>query len=195
MMLSPLPEVTRMHQLAWQPGAWMAEPWWEQLGLAAWREQYARMSSVRKALDELIIKRRGFPASALPAQVPDDARYLLSLEPRLPVLLTGMGLVLLGGKPYLMMGEYRRALTRILGGGGCDQLLMLWPRGAGASMVELAADDLPAHALAVGAGWLQRLDLGPAGQALAVLLPPAMDAPPDAFDLPMSFFIRMARFL
>lgn len=196
MMHSAIPNgIRRMHQLAWQPGAWMHAGWWTALELAPWQDSYRRYPACRSGIDRLIVARRGFPRAALPGALAPQQAALLALEPRLPQLITALGLLTLNCPDYLLMGPYRRALKSCLGERGGDQLLALhhdWRAGPAA----LTPDALAAAAFDAGSGWWRR-DAGScmAHAALAILLPPTGKLPGAVPGPAADWLIKIGRFL
>jgi hypothetical protein len=185
--------VRRAHELAWRPGRWMRADWWAALGLEGWRDAYRRHPGCRDALDRLIVARRGFPAAPLPAVLGESAREALALETRLHVLSTAMGLVALDCRDYLLLGEYRRALSPVLGTRGCDQLLALRPVW-GAGPADLTPDGLVAGAGERGGAALSAALPAPVRPVLSILLPPSAAAVPAA-ERNWPLLQRLARWL
>lgn len=194
------PAVQRLHTLAWRPGAVMHPGWWAYLGLAAWQDDYARHPGCQRALDALIVQRRGFPDAALPAALSDEQKRLLAMEGRLPLLVVALGLVAARLPELLLLGSYRRQLVPILGEAGCDQLAALVPEpnGQGAGP---PGEPLGAWLAELGRNWLDRTLPGSLlWQALSVTLPPpqpSLCAPsvtaPAGLALPVLF--RLERLL
>ncbi|WP_036665040.1 type III secretion system domain-containing protein [Paludibacterium yongneupense] len=183
----------RAYQLAWRPGRWMHVEWWPWLKLAGWRDVYSRHPACRAEIDRLIIARRGFPRAPLPSALDASQQALLALEPRLPALLTALGLIGLDCRDYLLLGDYRRAVSSVLGPHGCGQLLILQSRW-GAAAAEVEASALPAHALACGIAWLGEGGGQLLWPLLSSLLPPSaapVARPGDAW----ATFRRLARWL
>jgi hypothetical protein len=118
------PAVSRLHALAWRPGAEMHPGWWAALDLADWQDRYAQ-PACRAPIDRLIVARRGFPQAALPARLDPIQTALVALEPRLDALLVALGLLAHGRPDYLVMQPYRAAFADRLGERGCAQLLAL----------------------------------------------------------------------
>lgn len=190
------PAVQRLHALAWRPGAVMHRGWWGYLGLDAWRDDYRRHPGSRRALDALIVQRRGFPAAPLPAALSDEQRRLLALEPRLPVLLVALGAVAARAPELLLLGDYRRQLLAVLGDDGCDQLAALVPDGKGPSLSR-PPEQIVEWLRELGRLWLeQTLPGSTVWQALSICLPPPgalLATPPPGLALPMLF--RLERLL
>ncbi|KWC21387.1 type III secretion system subunit [Burkholderia ubonensis] len=118
------PAVSRLHALAWRPGAEMHPGWWAALGLTAWRDSYAH-PACRASIDRLIVARRGFPQRTLPPQLNASQSALVALEPRLDALMVALGLFAHGRPDYLLTQPYRTLLAAQLGEQGCVQLLAL----------------------------------------------------------------------
>ncbi|TWG84967.1 type III secretion system (T3SS) protein LEE [Cupriavidus gilardii J11] len=194
------PAVQRLHELAWRPGASMHAAWWDHLGLSAWKTDYDRHPGCRRALDALIVQRRGFPAAPLPAVLSDEQKRMLSLESRLPMLVVALGIVVARAPELLMLGSYRRQLLPVLGSDGCDQLAALIPEGRGAMAVE-PPSPLVEWLRGLGSHWLEQTLPGSViWQALSACLPPvsasAAGGPviaPPGLALPMLF--RLDRLL
>lgn len=145
-------ELTELYHFAWHPGDWMTDSWWEALNLKQWQETYKNYPICRLALNKLIIKRRGFPLNKLPVLINEENCQLLHLRPRLNRLLTGIGLIALGCKDYLLLGNYRCALRAVLGEKGCDPLLLIGTNWHGSPT--LAPEDIAFEAQQVGIAWL-----------------------------------------
>lgn len=194
------PWVQRLHRLAWRPGEAMHAQWWPYLGLGNWQEDYRRQAACRRALDALIVQRRGYPASALPAVLSEQQRQMMALEPRLPSLLVGLGVVAARLPELLLLGEYRRPLAAELGTGGCEQLAALVGDGGAAHRLPAPAQ-LPGWLRGIGIRWLDDTLRGSVvWSALSICLPPpeggASNAPiplPDRPALPM--LMRLDRLL
>ncbi|KVV41098.1 type III secretion system subunit [Burkholderia ubonensis] len=119
-----VPGVSRLHALAWRPGANMHPDWWPALNLDAWQESYA-YPACYASIDRLIVARRGFPRAALPARLDASQAALVALEPRLDTLMVALGLLAYGRPDYLLAQPYRTLLAAQLGEQGCAQLLAL----------------------------------------------------------------------
>lgn len=190
------PAVQRMHALAWRPGEHLHEDWWRHLDLAQWRDDYRRHPGCRRALDALIVQRRGFPVETLPASLTEQQFRLMRLEERLPTLLVALGLYARRQPDLLLLGAYRRRFADVLGEGGCEQLAALLP------CVHVADDIVaPEHAVEdmrrLGLAWLDAtMQASTVWQALSIRLPPppARRLPlPDGPALPVLF--RLERLL
>lgn len=171
MNIAPSPSVRRMHQLAWQPGAWLHKSWWAHLDLDGWEVPYARHASCRSSIDTVLVARRGFPDAALPATLSHAQEALLALEPELLKLTTALGLIALDCPEYLLLRDYRKALSEQLQDRACEQLFVLhhvWKSQP--AMVGPSA--LGEVALQAGTQWLTR-EAGncPATHGLLGLLP------------------------
>ncbi|ESJ24520.1 hypothetical protein B551_0205460 [Cupriavidus sp. HPC(L)] len=190
------PAVQRLHALAWRPGAVMHQGWWGYLGLDAWQDDYRRHPGSRRALDALIVQRRGFPAGPLPATLSDQQRRLLAIEPRLPMLLVALGAVAARAPELLLLGDYRRQLLAVLGDDGCDQLAALVPDGKGAALSR-PPEQIVEWLRELGRLWLDHtLPGSTVWQALSICLPPPdslLATPPAGLALPMLF--RLERLL
>jgi hypothetical protein len=188
--------VRRMHALAWRPGAHMNDTWWRKLGLDGWQIDYRTRPGCRRALNALIVEKRGFPASALPAALSDTQERLIRLEHRLPALLVAIGFYTLQAPELMLLGEYRRQLARALGDPACDQLAALVPRRLGGPAPGESGRFL-ARTLELGNSWMQTsLGACPAWQALAIRLPPlcaGLDLMPR--PSPVTTLFRMERLL
>ncbi|WP_198021402.1 type III secretion system domain-containing protein [Burkholderia sp. WSM2232] len=197
-MQSPVePLLARLYQLSWTPGAWMQEQWWAALDLGHWRPVYASLSSCRAALDSAIAKRRGFPDAVLPASLTAQQRQLLRLEGGLRKHMVGLGVVGLGLQPYLLLGEYRRALAPALDARACNQLLALAAPPGATFVASIEAGRFLDYATSYGQAWLGRQLRGcPVWRALEICLPPPMSI--DC-DIPSSSAIatlsRLERYL
>lgn len=119
------PSVQRLHQLAWQPGAWVDSSWWRHLRLAEWQALYNRHPYCRSAIDATLIARRGFPQEPLPAVLSTRQCALLELESRVYALTTALGLIALDCPEYLLLRDSREALSAHLGSRACEQLYFL----------------------------------------------------------------------
>lgn len=166
------PAVQRLHELAWRPGASMHVAWWDHLGLSAWKTDYDRHPGCRRALDALIVQRRGFPAEPLPAALSDEQKRMLALEPRLPMLVVALGVVAARAPELLLLGSYRRQLLPVLGNDGCDQLAALLPEGGRAPAME-SPSAIVDWLRGLGSHWLEQTLPGSViWQALSACLPP-----------------------
>jgi hypothetical protein len=173
------PVVLRLHELAWRPGAHMQQDWWAHLSIAPWKTDYQLHPGLRRALDALIVQRRGFPLGPLPASLSPDQVRLMGLERRLPTLLPAIGLFAVGSPELLLLGRYRRQLARMLGEHACDQLAALIPSTRGA-MIPIEPEALPELAYAYGRQWLDSaLQTCVGWQAISVCVaPPRHDVVP-----------------
>ncbi|KWN63604.1 type III secretion system domain-containing protein [Burkholderia ubonensis] len=193
------PELSRLHQIGWQPGAVMHDDWWSYLGLERWRDSYVRYSSCRAAVDQLIVHRRGYPTAALPARLNEQQAAMMALEPRLNELAIAAGLIVLDCPDYLVMKPYRDRLSSHLGERGCSQLLTLhsgWD--AGRCIAKPA--DLIETALHASSHWWHRDSVSCVVAALlASRLPPpeTVDSAKPALprDSMPTRLIKIARFL
>lgn len=187
--------IQRLHQLAWQPGAWMHDSWWCKLDLACWQDIYHRYPTCRSSIDQLIIKRRGFPAGALPSELEPQQQMLLELEPRWIPLIIALGVIALGCPDHLLLKPYRQALAAQLGEHACDQLLPLQPNWRGAEGIESSAP-LVAAALDAGARWWARdMHHCIVGQLLTTRLPPASAPAHPVPGNAAQWLRKIARFL
>jgi hypothetical protein len=216
------PEITRLHQLAWHPGAFMHSQWWSSLQLAAWRPVYwgeqetadetleeslqafesaltpqDLQNPLRQAVDHFICQKRCFPSAPLPAMLSADQQRLLALEPRLGKLLLAIGLQLLGSPDYLLHGRYRRVLAPLLGWQSLDQLWTLWRQGD--QPAQCPAEQLVIQAQQCAYQVINTYLLrDPIWQALSVMLPPPLPAATPAaviLDNPLALLFKIARFL
>lgn len=188
--------IQRLHHLAWQPGSWMQDDWWVKYDLDKWQESYRRYPACRASINQLIIKRRGFPTTALPGMLNPQQAALMMLEPRLLTLITALGLVALNCPDYLIMRSYRETLDTYLGNKACDQLLSLgttWQTGPD----DVTSETIVARALSEGMRWWQRdAHLCCVSMALSTLLPPIPVTPPfTAAGKASSWLIKISRFL
>ncbi|HBO5145140.1 TPA: hypothetical protein L4W69_005677 [Pseudomonas aeruginosa] len=155
-MSGPLDKaVKRLHQLAWQPGAWLDTSWWSSLGLADWEALYARHVSCRPAIDATLVTRRGYPDGPLPGSLSTRQSALLALEPRLVTLTTALGLIALDCPEYLLLRECRQALSPRLDDRACEQLFALH-QGWNAMPTIKEYASLNETALQAGSEWLTR---------------------------------------
>ncbi|AJY40926.1 type III secretion system subunit [Burkholderia humptydooensis] len=171
------PAVSRLHALAWRPGANMHPDWWPALDLDAWREGYA-YPACHASIDRLIVARRGFPRAALPARLDASQAALIALEPRLDMLVVALGLLAHGRPDYLLAQPYRTLLAAQLGEQGCAQLLALC-RDRPVRGPDLAPDRLVDALRDAGARWW-RTDAAVclATRLLSTVLPPLPSSPP-----------------
>ncbi|MDM5065365.1 hypothetical protein OB934_21580 [Aeromonas salmonicida] len=187
--------IQRLHQLAWQPGAWMHPAWWPHMTLAMWQPYYQAHPASRAAIDRVIIQRRGFPCAPLPAALSDEQRQLMQLEPRLIPLCTALGLLALGCPDYLLTGRWRRCLAPVLGEQGCDRLLALATFSGGAA-ADVAPEQIAERALARGLRWW-RADTSPCPvrQVLTASLPPGPAESAVGYGPAVPWLLRIGRFL
>lgn len=174
------PAVSRLHALAWRPGADMHPGWWPALDLAAWRDSYAH-PACRASIDRLIVARRGFPQAALPPRLDASQAALVALEPRLDTLMVALGLLAHGRPDYLLVQPYRTLLAAQLGEQGCTQLLALC-RDRPVRGPDLAPDQFLDALRGNGMRWW-RADAAAcvAARLLSTVLPPA---PPSSSSPP-----------
>lgn len=195
------PQVVRMHQLAWAPGRYLHPLWWRYLDLDGWDVDYLAHPACCRALDTLIIERRGFPDGALPGDLAEGQRKLLNLEGRLPMLLTALGIFASGTANLLLIGQYRRALKPVLGEEGCDQLCAIAPASTNLPGPPDGPepDAIVEWLLARGCDWMHAsLPDCSVWQSLAVLFPPPVPAttPVRAPDgSPLAILFRLDRLL
>lgn len=191
------PAVQRLHSLAWRPGAVMHPAWWDYLGLDAWKDDYHLHPGCRRALDALIVQRRGFPCAPLPAVLSDEQRRMLGLAQRLPALVIALGVVAAGTPELLLLGDYRRQLVAALGHDACVQLAALVPDRGDASSPSPPPARLVDWLRELGRLWLDHTLPGSVvWQALSICLPPPQAAagmPPRGLALPVLF--RLERLL
>lgn len=147
--------VKRLHQLAWQPGAWLESSWWAHLSLAEWESIYDDHASCRRAIDATLVARRGFPKQPLPGTLSVRQNALMALEPRLSELATALGLIALDCPEYLLLRDYREALSIHLGDRACEQLFILHPGWKARPTIE-DHSRLGEVALQTGTQWLSR---------------------------------------
>ncbi|VWD64761.1 hypothetical protein BLA50215_07910 [Burkholderia lata] len=145
------PALRRLYALWWQPGSEMAAGWWTTLGLAEWKQPYARQLLLRPALDRLIASRLGHHGI-----VPAMSRLadpLLTNDVRRNSLCLAMGLWALRCPDYLMLRLYREALSPLLDARALSQLQMVMPV-CSTHAAELEPEVLLESALRTGAAWL-----------------------------------------
>lgn len=191
--------VQRLHQLAWQPGAWFDSSWWRHLRLAEWQALYHRHPYCRSAIDATLIARRGFPKEPLPAVLSARQCALLALESRLYALTTALGLIALDCPEYLLLRESREALSPLVGNRACEQLYFLhtgWHAQPAISDFAQLGD----VALRAGTQWLsQTAGDCAASQGLLGLLPHSGDPEPNSPAAPtvgaQDWLIKLGRFL
>jgi hypothetical protein len=185
----------RLHELAWRPGAWMHEGWWTHLSLDNWHASYVTRPACRPSIDRLIVTRRAFPLQSLPAAISDADRLLVELEPRLPALVTALGVIALGCADHLLLKTHREALAHHLDLKSCDQLLALhnsWDTRAAC----LAPSELAGKALSAGARWWHRdSPRSVCVQLLATLLPPCGDRGCRIEGCAVDHIVKLSRFL
>jgi hypothetical protein len=193
------PAVSRLHALAWRPGAEMHPGWWPALDLAAWRDGYAH-PACRAPIDRLIVARRGFPRAALPPRLDASQAALVALEPRLDALMVALGLLAHGRPDYLLAQPYRTLLAAPLGEQGCAQLLALC-RDRPVRGPDLAPDPSFVDALrSAGTRWW-RADAAAcvATRLLSTVLPPSPPGPAAPADnlreRASDWLVRMGRLL
>ncbi|OHX19163.1 type III secretion system domain-containing protein [Chromobacterium sphagni] len=188
-------ELQRLHQLAWRAGTWMDQGWWHELDLSPWQQSYQHHPVCRPALDRLIAKRRNFPKTPMPASLTPRQQAMLALEPRLPRLLTALGLLAMECPDYLLLGSYRRPLAACLGERGCDQLLAL-STFSSPRQPDLAPEQVAAAALDLGTRWWRSADPNcPVQASLSILLPPGPAEPMPVIGDAMQWLMRIGRFL
>ncbi len=187
----------RLHELAWRPGTWMHEAWWARFSLERWRASYLARPACRPSIDRLIVTRRALPCHSVPASLSDADRLLVELEPRLPALVTALGVIGLGCVDHLLLKSHREALAHHLDLKSCDQLLALhdgWNPGA----ARLSPAMLAATAFSAGARWWHRdAHRSVCAQLLAILLPPGNDTPDACANegCAVDHIVKLSRFL
>ncbi|RXV65296.1 type III secretion system subunit [Burkholderia stabilis] len=171
------PAVSRLHALAWRPGAEMHSDWWATLGLAAWRDCYA-YPACRASIDRLIVARRGFPRTSLSPRLDATQSALVALEPRLEALTIALGLLAHGRPDYLLARPYRTLLAAQVGERGCAQLLGLC-RDRPVRGPDIAPDQFVQAVHHNGMSWWRTdTDTCVVAQLLSTVLPPASSSPP-----------------
>lgn len=187
--------IQRLHQWGWQPGHWMHEDWWRQLGLAPWRSVYRSRAACRPSIDRLILQHRGSAWASLPARLDDGQRAMLALEPRLPRLIVALGVVALNCPDHLLLKDRRLALEPYLDERHCDQLLALH-RDWSCTEQALPAEALSQVALHAGTRWwLRDVEPAPLSDLLALRLPPVADAALSVRDNAVQWLTKLGRFL
>ncbi|WP_080425816.1 type III secretion system domain-containing protein [Burkholderia ubonensis] len=175
------PEVSRLHALAWRPGAEMHPDWWKRLDLGTWQNSYAH-PACRASIDRLIIVRRDFPQTALPPRLDSRQSALLGLEPRLNALMIALGILAHGRPDYLITKPYRAPLAAHVGERGCSQLLTLC-RDLPARGQDIAPDRLIDLARESGLHWWHKdADACIVTRLLTTVLPPP--SPTSSMPLP-----------
>ncbi|CAI1009582.1 type III secretion system domain-containing protein [Serratia quinivorans] len=186
-------------RLLWQPGAWLHSQWWSALELASWRHCYPTLDDIsQRELDRLICQRRGFPLPMMPVPELNPLRLaLLRALPRLPALLTALGLVLLACPGYLIWRPYRQALSSCLHDQQLQQLAAIWRGGTAKPLY--SPTELPDRALALGHHCLSRgLTHEPLWQAIGFTLPcvtPLCDVADSSSTVTVATFLRLEKFL
>ncbi|MCU1748813.1 type III secretion system domain-containing protein [Pseudomonas sp. 6D_7.1_Bac1] len=187
--------VQRLHQLGWQPGAWMHDDWWTQRELAQWQTSYQRYPACRPGIDKLILQHHGFELAALPGALNTQQQVLLSLEPRFTQLIIALGVIALNCPDHLLMKACRQALMPHIDERDCDQLLALhhgWSRSEHA----VPADTLTNTALGIGTRWwLRDASDCPVSRMLAMQLPRITDKAIAIPENAVNGLIRIGRFL
>lgn len=190
------PEIARLHVLGWQPGASLSAAWWDKLGLAGWQDDYHGAARRLRAIDRLIVSRRGFPAAPLPTSLPAEATQLLSLEARLPYLLPALGFYALAQPQLLRVRRVLRSLSDVIGERAVSQLAVLTPKGRCDAALP-SGRDAADFFMALGCAWMQRdRPTCPAWQGLSgKFLPPEADVPLPAHVCAFATLIRLSRLL
>lgn len=187
--------VQRLHQLAWQAGHWMDDGWWPALELTQWQNSYRDHPTCRPAINWIIAERRQFPLAALPTVLTAQQTTLMTLEPKLPSLLTALGLLAIGCPDYLRLGRYRRQLAAHLGERSCNQLLALSPHTL-PSPPSLQPEQLASGAYDAGLRWWRHHAADcPVHHALSILQAPGPSQPVPALGAVIPWLLRIARFL
>ncbi|WP_408296423.1 type III secretion system domain-containing protein [Paraburkholderia sp. RL17-373-BIF-A] len=162
------PSLRRLYALWHQPGREMRPGWWGALKLPEWREPYVQQPLVRPALDRLIASRLGHSRS-IPEMSP--AAEALLMDERRDLLCVALGLWALGCPEYLVLQQYRKALSPVLDRRALGQLLVLMPLRS-VCEAQLAPDELLEGARRCGLAWLGSSD-DPAVLACRLLWEPA----------------------
>ncbi|EDV1593707.1 hypothetical protein ABQ01_004990, partial [Salmonella enterica subsp. salamae] len=82
------------------------------------------------------------------AEMSPCQRQWITWIPKLPVMLTALGLISLNSIDYFLLGDYRRVLINLLGEVTVNQLFSLWHGENAAPTV--AAHELPAVSFSLG---------------------------------------------
>lgn len=189
------PELQLLHHLAYTPGTWMNDAWWEHLGLASWQATYHRFAACCPAIDRLIRQRRALNWTTQPSRLTPQQRALLTLEPRFIRLITALGLVALNCPDHLLMKAHRQALAPLLDQYHCNQLLGLHQSWNNAEK-SMPADTLALAALQAGGQWWQRDAIPcPVTDLLRLHLPPTSEVTVLPPDNAVHWLIKVDRFL
>lgn len=123
------PEDKLLNQLMWQPCMSMHPSWWQQLDLERWQHFFHHNRLMSRRINLLAISRLTDFDREMHLSLSSQDRLLLTLGARLPMLLTGLGLILLNSPDYITMRIYRDALYEVFTSEQIQQLLSLWPEG------------------------------------------------------------------
>ncbi|MCL1123677.1 type III secretion system domain-containing protein [Shewanella surugensis] len=124
-----LPEDKLLNQLMWQPCTRMHPSWWKQLDLERWQDLFYSSRLMSRRVNLLTISRLPAFDRGMHLKLTEQDKKLLTFGERLPVLLTGVGLVLLNSPDYITMRMYRDALFEVFTSEQIQQMLSLWPEG------------------------------------------------------------------
>lgn len=130
------------------PGEFLHEQYWELHNLNDWRDDYLTFPTLRTTIDRLLHQRLGWEWYEQPDGLTECQRQWIVWMPKLPIMLTCLGLISLNSVDYFLLGNYRRVLISILGEVTLNQLFTLWQGENEASIV--TADELPGVAFSLG---------------------------------------------
>lgn len=116
------------YRIAWQPGLFMTEPWWQALDLKPWQTCYTHHISARRFIDKEIVTRRQFPPpNILESPFTETDQHFINILDTLNIRLCALGLWRLGHPEYFLLKEYRQTLTHYFGAHLLEQIMHLCP--------------------------------------------------------------------
>ncbi|MCL9783730.1 hypothetical protein M9194_20095 [Vibrio sp. S4M6] len=194
--------VSNYYQLAYCPGKSMCVSWWDELHLSKWKDIYPHLPQCQKAIDALVQKRRGFPASVIALPEEDWQLELCRDINRLQKLLIALGLIRLARQDYLLLRRFRESLLTYF---QYDELIQLQGIYPDAHFIDekikvnaepVREKELPQLALFLG--WTGMYQESAFWNVLAILFPARYVAAPlnkDAQASLKQWFIRLQRWL
>ncbi|EAB9443105.1 hypothetical protein CSU32_01660 [Salmonella enterica subsp. diarizonae] len=130
------------------PGEFIHGQYWALYELSHWLDDYQMFPALRPSIDHLLHHHLGWKWHTQAAEMSPCQRQWITWIPKLPVMLTALGLISLNSIDYFLLGDYRRVLIHLLGEVTVNQLFSLWHGENAAPTV--AAHELPAVSFSLG---------------------------------------------
>ncbi|QLK63771.1 hypothetical protein GE278_23500 (plasmid) [Enterobacteriaceae bacterium Kacie_13] len=194
-ILMPDKSLQSVHRLLWQPGQALHPSWWAYWGMEDLMKIYPQLSlSGQRDIDGQIALHRCLP-DWRPGQLSERQAQLVQLQPKLPLLLTALGLVAMKCSGYVWLRRYRHELQQTFSEQQLSQISVLMHEGS--QPAEIQPADLPTLSLNIGLKLIsQTLLHEPVWQLLVFTLPRQSDFSIDAvLDNPLAALSRLERFL